>query len=436
MPKISTLHTSKIQWTIVFSSFLLAFGMVFSPFLLSASFWFLVAAGLWNVADVSTSLNDRTDSINDRTAFRRVFQILKIAFQNFFKNKNLVVLALLFFVPLVSGFWSETGTFFWERVRVRIPFFVLPFAFANLPRLETKHFRLIFYFFLGLIFCTAAGVLVNFFQNYTEIMQNLHDGRTMPVPRGNHIRFSLLAATGVILAGWLAQKKDFWKHPRDPYFLGAAAIFLFIFLHIQSVRSGLAAIYVALVFTIFRFIFLEKRWLSGLAMLLFLGLITFTAAKTIPSLAQKISYMRWDWGKTNTAEGLHYSDSSRKTSMLAGWELAKTHPVLGVGTGDLPAEMKRVAAEKFPNYQTNIKLPHNQFLYILSATGFLGLLLSLWAFYRPLFLSKRVAGFYLFAVFQLIVFTSFLAEYTIETALGVAFFLFFQLLFMKMAEEI
>lgn len=432
---------ANVQWLIVFSSCLLFVGLIFSPFLLSASMWFLVAAGLWQASLEASN--------------RRPLAVLRLAFAKFFQNRNLAVLSLLLLVPAVSGFWSDELQPFWlERVRVRIPFFVLPFAFANLPRLENLHHRWIFGFFLALISLSAAAVLLHFFFNFEAVMEELRQGRSVPVPRRNHIRFSLLAATGAVVAAWIFfQKEKIGRKTNvvevsNPDNVGsqpavffekwgrlaclATAIFLFIFLHIQSVRSGLAAIYLALFFSIGRLIFLKKRYFLGLAVAIGLAGGLFLAMKKIPSLAQKISYSEWDAGQTQTADGVKYSDSSRKISLLVGWQLALENPLLGVGTGDLPAEVRRATAANFPDYTAEAKLPHNQFIYILAATGWLGLLMSLFAFYRPLF-SRRLRGFFLFSVFQCIVFASFLAEYTIETAVGVAFFLFFQLYFMHLA---
>ena len=108
--------------------------------------------------------------------------------------------------------------------------------------------------------------------------------------------------------------------------------------------------------------------------------------------------------------------------------------MFGVGAGDLPTEVGRVVGERYPGYTEAPKLPHNQFLYILASTGLFGLALSLTAFFAPIF-ADRYRRFYLFAVFQILVFASFLVEYTIETSMGVAFYLFYTLFFMKMAEE-
>ena len=107
--------------------------------------------------------------------------------------------------------------------------------------------------------------------------------------------------------------------------------------------------------------------------------------------------------------------------------------MFGVGAGDLPAEVQRVVEEQFPGYEDAPKLPHNQFLYILAGTGLFGLILSLAAFLAPL-ASRQYRRFYLFSAFQVLAFTSFLVEYTLETSMGAAFYLFYTLWFWKMSK--
>jgi O-antigen ligase len=164
-----------------------------------------------------------------------------------------------------------------------------------------------------------------------------------------------------------------------------------------------------------------------------LTVLPWIAFKTLPSFKQKTEYMVYDWGRYLENEGETYSDSERWISLKTGWQSWQQHPWLGAGAGDLPAETNRIVNENYPAYAYTPKLPHNQFLYILAGTGLLGLGLSVVAFLMPLFAGQQRIH-YLFAVFQILVFTSFLVEYTIETAMGVAWYLFCTLWFMQLKE--
>ena len=96
-------------------------------------------------------------------------------------------------------------------------------------------------------------------------------------------------------------------------------------------------------------------------------------------------------------------------------------------------EVQSIVNERFTKYTIEPKLPHNQFIYILAGTGAIGLLLSLLAFIWPI-VTGGWRHFYLFATFQIIILMSFLVEYTIETSIGVAYYLFYLFWFGKMAE--
>ena len=394
-----------LQMFTIFFACLLAVSMMVSPFLLSVSMWGLVAAAFWN-----QSLGHRSDELRRAGAW---LKILVESFRNLFRRPPFALLSLL--------------------LLVRIPFLVLPWAFANLPRLTQRQLQLVLYVLVWALAVICIGASVNFALHFDDIMVGIGRGQSIPVPR-NHIRFSLILATGILAGGWLWAKGFYWHWRWERKAFGAAVIFLFLFIHVLSVRSGIMGLYAALLFSIARFVWRTRRWGIGLIALIIIGVLPIVAVSAIPSFRMRVQYMLWDWQQYRQDVGNTYSDSERWVSLRAGWQLWQENPVLGVGAGDLPAEVRRVVGERYPGYTEAPKLPHNQFLYILAGTGLFGLALSLTAFFAPVFVG-RSRHFYLFAVFQILVFASFLVEYTIETAMGVAFYLFYTLFFMKMAEE-
>lgn len=403
---------------------LLVLSMMFSPFVLSLSMWGLVAAACWQSIDRARAL---VPSGKNTWLFALV-----LSFRRLGQQPVLLALSLLLLVPAISFFWSEDLGFWAERTRVRIPFLVLPWAFANLPTMSMRRYQLVLYGLIWMLVITCIGVAIHFAQHADTILDGLQHGRPIPVPR-NHIRFNLLLATGILSGGWLWTEHFCWRYRWERPVLAIALVFLFGFLHFLSVRSGIAALYAALMFTVIRFIIRTRRWGLGLTGLAWLALLPWLALRTIPSLQQRISYMVYDWQQYQKNAGDNYSDSERWISLSAGMTLWRNHPVLGVGAGDLPTEIQRVVNQDFPAYTLAPKLPHNQFIYLLAGTGLLGMLLSLVAFIAPL-TEKRSRQFYLFSAFQIMIFVSFLVEYTIETAIGVAFYLFYLLWFRDMAK--
>lgn len=408
---------------------MLSVSMIFSPFLLSLSMWALALLALLERAD-DLFIRHPGKTLDDWSTW---FIAFKLSLRRLWEKPVYLLFTLLLLVPALSYFWSADSVYWAERTRVRIPFFVLPWAFANLPGLSEGQYRFVLNVLVGVLAAVCIGVGINFALHADEILFGLSEGRPIPVPR-HHIRFNLMLATGIIAGGWL------WAEylPDRPNWLrrtlGVLVILLFVFIHILSVRSGLAALYAALVFTVVRYIWRSRQWLTGLTALVLLIALPLLALRTVPSLQQRISYMQYDWQHYRANEGESYSDSERWISLKTGWMMWLDKPLLGVGAGDLPRETERLIAQYFPKYLETPKLPHNQFLYILAGTGLLGLLLSLVAFYAPL-CYDRYRRYYLFMAFQVMVFVSFLVEYTIETAMGVAWYLFYTLWFMRMAEE-
>jgi O-antigen ligase len=302
---------------------------------------------------------------------------------------------------------------------------VLPFAFANLPPMTERQVKLVLYVLVWAMVCLCIGVMLNTAANFDLVLHNLNHGRPVPVPR-NHIRFSLLIATAILSGGWLWQQRFTWHWAWERKALSAAILFLLFCIHVLAVRSALAALYAALFFTVGFVIVRTRRWALGLAAALVLALTPLIAYYALPSLQHRISYMIYDWQQYRKNEGGSYSDAQRWVSLETGLDLWRKQPWIGVGVGDLPMEVQQLSNERFPNYTLEPKLPHNQFIYILCGTGLLGLFLSLIALSAP-FGRASARRFYLFLAFQVMIFVSFLVEYTLETAIGVAFYLFYTL---------
>lgn len=112
-------------------------------------------------------------------------------------------------------------------------------------------------------------------------------------------------------------------------------LFLLVFIHVLSVRSGLLVLYLALLVWLLRYVFLTRRWAVAAALGIMLVLLPAAAYQTFPSFRNKLAYARWDLLQHQQGTGANYSDSDRLTSWKAGWEVGKKNPLFGVGAGDL-----------------------------------------------------------------------------------------------------
>jgi hypothetical protein len=87
--------------------------------------------------------------------------------------------------------------------------------------------------------------------------------------------------------------------------------------------------------------------------------------------------------------------------------------------------MKHYFYEHF-NKDTFI-MPHNQFVSVLAGSGLIGLFLHLMAVMWPV-IKNRAYRIEYFASVSIIIFVSLMVENTLETSIGVAFYLYFTLL--------
>lgn len=353
---------------------------------------------------------------------------LRQNFQKFTSNRVYLAVTVFFMLVLVSGIYSSDTNYWLERLRIKLPFLLLPFAFASMPSLREKDYLSIFYFFLIILFGSTLLVGFDYWQNYAVITDGLGRGRPIPTPV-NHIRYSLMIALGNVGGLILWYRNFYWKFHWERWLILGMTCFLFFFIHVLSVRSGILVLYGSLVFLSFRIAFLQKKYMLGIAGAIVLLCIPMLAYRTIEGFKQKVNYTIWDWQQYYYDLPLRSSDASRLISLKVGYEVAQKNQWIGVGAGDLRKEVYQIYAEKHPDIEDK-KMPHNQFLSIAAGSGMIGLAIFLLAFFFPLF-YKKIKPDALFITLHLIIFASFFMENTIENSVGVAFYVFFLLLGIK-----
>ena len=116
----------------------------------------------WRIQAIFTTIVLMTGSLFICRALLSVSLILFIALtvvhtraaeqlRRFFQTPLLAGFSFLFFIPFLSGFWS-TDLHAWLDVTVKkLPFLLLPLAFAGEWRLKEKDWRLVGYCFILLL---------------------------------------------------------------------------------------------------------------------------------------------------------------------------------------------------------------------------------------------------------------------------------------------
>ncbi len=326
-------------------------------------------------------------------------------------------LLLIFVLVLHAGYPLEDFGYWLTRLRIKLPFLVLPVAFVLLPRLEYSD-RLRVYRFGGILLGLTALILTLYYiMHWSELQLLLQQGQSLPLPQ-NHIRFSLLV--GIIAVNLLVHHTvgpACRQKNRGLWLLVGG--WLFVFLHILSVRSGLVSAYLALTVVLLQQTLYSRKKIAALAALFLLLTLPFLAWRWVPSLQTRVGYMLYDWEQFRKGADTGYADTGRFASWQTGWEIFRESPWTGVGVGNLSAAV----AKKHPDLSAPL-MPHNQFLTVMAAHGIIGLVVFLLALFLPLWYGAAWRQPAFLATWIILV-SSCMVESTLENALGVGLFVVF-----------
>ncbi len=386
--------------------------MLYSKFLLSISMIGLLLLTIFKITNQpSFGISIRED--------------LKTNFRSFLKSYTYISISLVFFVVVLSGINTHNIPEWLHHLKLKIPFLILPFVFYSFDEFHKKRYYRYYYYFIIIMCLSMLGVALNYMANLDAINLSIKHGKSIPTPI-DHIKFSLMVALTVVTGIVLYWEKIHFKYKWESKIFLVFSLFAFIFLHVLAVRSGIVTAYIALIYLIG-----YRSWKSNkkYGILAILGLISipFIAYIFIPSFQNKINYMKYDMEMYMRGKGDDFSDAGRIYSYYVALNILNENPLLGIGIGDLREECTKKYEELYPNKNLKFKFPHNQYLFILSGIGVVGLIMFLIGILYPLLTDKNYKD-NLFAVFMVIILTSFLAENTIERSYSTAFYLFFVLI--------
>ena len=147
----------------------------------------------------------------------------------------------------------------------------------------------------------------------------------------------------------------------------------------------------------------------------------------------KINYTKWSFEQFNNPKAFSTtSDGARIFSFQAALKIFKSNPIIGVGTGDVPLEMKKqYSILGVPEISI---IPHNQFLLVLISLGLIGVCYFI---VLLIYLYKKVAvGNILISLMMIIFLFMFMIEPFLETQFGINIFLFLILFFHQKKNQV
>lgn len=258
-------------------------------------------------------------------------------------------MSLLFFLPLLSGLWSNDKHEWSLMLLIKTPLFLLPLAFAGPISFSKKKWEWLAYFFIAIITSGTIWSIFHYVPDAAAINAAYLKAKSIITPLQNdHIRFSWLISVATLLSAWFSYSKS-KESKMISWALAIIAIWLIIFLHILAARTGLISFYIMLAGILIWLLVKKMKPVYSIALFVFFLAIPFVAYKTLPSFHNRVKYFIYEFDyfkRTNYLPGAN--DAVRVISIKAGWNLMKQHPVAGVGFGDVMGETKKWYGENYP----------------------------------------------------------------------------------------
>jgi hypothetical protein len=338
-----------------------------------------------------------------------------------FKNYFLFGLSLLFFIPLISYFWSDNITEWADVMRVKLPLLFFPLAFAGTWQLNQKRWQILTIVFLILVFISSMWSFAYYLGNFKIVHEGYLKAQVIPTPFENdHIRYSWLTSIAVLLCLLLIEVTK--KTQR--FFLAALALWFIVYLHVLSARTGLICLYFILFAYLPRLFLLNKRRKLALIGLFAVIVLPFAAWALFPTFQNRVSYFLYDVAHVQNQQYLPGSnDGSRALSIKAGWNILQKHPI-GVGAGDVFDNANEWYRTQVPNMLANDKLfPSSEWLIYGCVAGWLGVMLFTATMVFP-FLLKKIRHRFFWCMLHLITAFSFLFDIGLESQYGIFLYVF------------
>lgn len=355
-------------------------------------------------------------------------------------RKNLLPYLLLsasFLVIIPSVLYSSNLNYFAERAQILLPFLLLPLAFSTFPTLQKSTLHRHLALFVAWTFIVSLKAFIYYLFHQAEVNQLYLESKVMPTLVSHHPTFSMMIVMAIYICYYLVFKTELdsqWN-PHVKKFLGAMGLFLYVFIHIYSVRSGLMALYALIGIIFIQYLFLGKelkKVFGAIAIFLVSGAIILMVS---PTVRNKITNTTQDIQVVQSkGSANNQSLASRMISYQNALQIAKESSIwMGCGLGDIEDLNNHIFKTQYPDVEKKI-LPHNQFLFYYAAVGILGLLLFILTFYGPLFV-KKLRKNSLMVTQYIIISLYFMVEAPLENQLGVGFTLLFLLLPLQSIES-
>ena len=308
-----------------------------------------------------------------------LLSVTVILFVFFYKSKRrplktIAWASLCILLPvLFSGLWSSDKEMWVQSLLVKIPLFTVCAGLLSV-HLSKQQLKIITWSLSICVLLGSAWSACQYCMHSEAIIKDYLVAKVMPVPLDDdHIRFSWLVVLNIILLLW----QLFLSSTQKEKIIGGTIIFLLaVYLHLLAAKTGLLCLYLAMLVLIFYFIFQKRTQKKTLAITI--GLIggIWLAYLCIPTLHNRMQYAGWNFEQYSSGkfeEGS--SDGARLLSLRSGWDILRSHPLAGVGFGDIKNSVNDWYGQFYPQIKKDERFaPINEWLLYGAGSGWPGII--------------------------------------------------------------
>jgi O-antigen ligase len=366
------------------------------------------------------------------------------------RQRTEVLLIILFYiVHIVSAFLSENRTEGFTNMVMRLPLLAFPVVFGWMYIRQALKERILYAYavitVLFVLFCIIYGLVQYTNTNDAALLYN--DSLTVIIDKQS-IYITMLANLAIFSFAYLMNIQSHLVAKRAMVYIGIFILLVANFL--LASRIGITILYTSIIGYAVYYMVKEKKVFLGLTLVIGLLIGAFLLVKLFPKTVNRfkeLTYTKYDF-KSQAPESHYNMDVTadqwnganiRLAVWTCGWDLVKQHPVFGVQLGDKMDKLLAMYADRKFGLALKRRLNlHNNYLDVLVAFGFTGLLLFLAGFIViPFVKSIRTRDF--FGCIVILAFAlSLVPETYMDRSFGnmlLSFFIAFIISYRKPAEQ-
>ena len=283
---------------------------------------------------------------------------------NQLKSNRFVIASFLFLGLHVIGLlWTSDLIHGLMVLKKAWKFFMIPIFMLCVRK---EHIN---YYIWALILAMTISVMISY-GIWLEIIPPINRATiNNPVPFGTHITHNVLLATAIyLLTRSLLFDARTFVIQQGLYLLLVAMMVINMFM--TGGRSGQVMFFAAIVVLCFQYFWGQFFKAGAVTVIITLGILAM--AYSFSDLFRQRLLGAISNRYISTQERIAYAEG--------GLKIFFSHPLIGVGTGDLPAELKKVQPHNRPKF-SNVRNPHNMYIMEMVQFGILGLASLLYIFY-------------------------------------------------------